>query len=414
MAPRKAKSAIENSETEDFTSDLIRDLNKERGSIVAYNLSVDQSPTHVKRWIPTGIKGLDYVCSNRRNGGLPEGRIIEIFGGPSIGKSHLAAQICRQAQKMGGIAVYIDSETATSVENLGALGVDIRKGFVYVNEHCTEDIMAIAERTILKARSLAKDVPVVIVWDSVAASSPRAELDGEYDKDTIGLQARTISKGMRKITGVIGDQNILFVILNQTRTKIGVLHGDPTVTPGGNAIPFHSSIRIKLTGGAKIENKNKEVVGINVTAKTIKNKVAPPFRTCEFQIHFGVGVKEHEEIFDLLNRSGSAEVDGKIYQCTGSGAWKYFRVFDPADPLNADHDDPKNCILERKFYKANFDEIMRDPDCIPVIDALLDRALIRTPEQRVELEIDENSYIEMDAVAKEVEEAIGDLTDLED
>lgn len=229
----KSVSQADDGVAVDFTNQLIKELNKEMGDIVAYNLSTDLSPTHVKRWLSTGILGLDYVCANRREGGLPEGRIVEIFGAPSIGKSHIAAQICRMAQLKGGIAVYIDAETATSVDNLRALGVNVHRGFVYVNEHCTEHILSIAESTIIKARNLSKDVPVVIVWDSVAASSPKAELEGDYDKETVGLQARAISKGMRKITGVIGDQNVLFVILNQTRSKIGVLHGDPTTTPGG-------------------------------------------------------------------------------------------------------------------------------------------------------------------------------------
>ena len=210
--------------SDDFTIDLIKSLNKEHGTRVAYNLEFDESPTHVKRWISTGSKQLDYIISNRENGGLPEGRIIEIFGPPSIGKSHIAIQIAKTTQEMGGVAVYIDTENATSVENLKLLGVNISKRFVYVDTHCTEEVLKIAEATIMKAKAMNKDIPVTIIWDSVAASSPKAELLGEYDKDTIGLQARCISKGMRKITGVIANQNVLFVILNQIRTKIGVLY----------------------------------------------------------------------------------------------------------------------------------------------------------------------------------------------
>ena len=221
--------------TSDFTQDLIKSLNKEHGSRVAYNLAHDVSPTHVKRWISTGSKLLDYTISNKRDGGLPEGRIIEIFGPPSIGKSHIAIQIARTTQQMGGIVVYIDTENATSVENLELLGVDISNRFVYVDTHCTEEVLSIAEATILKAKAMDKDVPITIVWDSVAASSPKAELVGDYDKESIGLQARAISKGMRKITGVIGSQNVLFVILNQIRTKIGVMFGDPTTS---NSLPF--------------------------------------------------------------------------------------------------------------------------------------------------------------------------------
>jgi recombination protein RecA len=225
----------------DFTADLISSLNKEHGSRIAYNLSEDESPTHVKRWISTGSTLLDYIVSNRSKGGLPEGRIVEIFGPPSIGKSHIATQIARSTQQMGGICVYIDTENATSVENLQSLGVDVTKRFVYVDTHCTEEVFDVAEKTILKAKAMQKDVPITIVWDSVAASSPKAELEGAYDKDTIGLQARSISKGMRKITGVIGDQSVLFVILNQIRTKIGVLHGDPTCVD-----PFSTKIKIQF------------------------------------------------------------------------------------------------------------------------------------------------------------------------
>ena len=200
-AGRKSKAS------DDFTADLIKSLNKDHGSRIAYNLSVDESPTHVKAWVSTGIRQLDYIVANRKGGGLPCGRIVEIFGPPSIGKSHIALQIARNTQAMGGIVVYIDTENGTSVENLGLLGIDVSKRFVFIETACTEEVFAVAESTITKARGLNKKVPITIVWDSVAASSPKAELTGDYDKDTIGLQARSISRGMRKITQVIGNTN---------------------------------------------------------------------------------------------------------------------------------------------------------------------------------------------------------------
>lgn len=382
--------------SDDFTNDLIQSLNKEHGSKVAYNLAYDVSPTHVKRWISTGCKQLDYVVSNRENGGMPEGRIIEIFGPPSIGKSHLAIQIARSTQQMGGIVVYIDTENATSVENLALLGVDISQRFVYVDTHCTEEVLSIAEATIMKAKAMDKDVPITIVWDSVAATSPKAELVGDYDKETIGLQARAISKGMRKITGVIANQNVLFVILNQIRTKIGVMYGDPTTTPGGKTIPFHSSVRIKLGAGQRIENKDKEVIGIHVSAKTIKNKLAPPFRTVNFEIHFGKGIVEHEQVFDLLRKHGSEIINGEEITISGTSAWKTLTV------ACAKTGEVK---IEKKFYKQDFDEVMYSDEYSGYVDALLKATLVKEFDPQ-NINIDTESYEEVRTIAMGLEEEL--------
>lgn len=215
---------------DDFAADLIKAINKERGEVVAFNLAIDEAPTTVKRWIPSGSRLLNYIIRNAPQGGYPEGRIIEIFGPPSIGKSHIATQICASAQRMGGLAVYIDTESATTVENLRNLGVNVAKGFVFVQEGCVESIFDIIEKAILKAKAMNKDVPVVVIWDSVAGSSPKAELEGEYDKDTIGLKARSLSKGMRKITNIVGANNVLLVCLNQVRTKIGCVGPETLLT----------------------------------------------------------------------------------------------------------------------------------------------------------------------------------------
>ncbi len=382
------------STTEDFTQDLIKSLNKDHGARVAYNLAIDDSPTHVNRWISTGSKQLDYIIANRPNGGLPEGRIVEIFGPPSIGKSHIAIQIARSTQQMGGIVVYIDTENATSVENLGLLGVDITKRFVYVDTHCTEEVLSIAESTIVKAKAMNRNVPVTIIWDSVAASSPKAELIGDYDKESIGLQARAISKGMRKITGVIANENVLLICLNQIRTKIGVMYGDPTTTPGGKAIPFHSSVRIKLGAGQQITNKEKEVIGINVSAKTIKNKVAPPFRTVNFEIHFGKGIREHEQMFDLLRKHGPEIIDGKEISVSGTGSWKVFSVACVSTGES---------LIEKKFYKSDFNEIIENPEYSKYIDALLEKSMVRKLSE--DPDIDTESLSEVEAAVMEMEMA---------
>lgn len=386
---------------DDFTNDLIRSLNKEHGSKIAYNLSTDQSPTHVKRWISSGSRQLDAIIANKPNGGAPEGRIVEIFGPPSIGKSHIATQFAKTTQKMGGLVVYIDTENATSVENLALLGVDVSRRFVYVDTHCTEEVFQVAESTILKAKAMNKDVPVTIIWDSVAASSPKAELLGEYDQNTVGLQARTISKGMRKITGVIANQNVLFICLNQIRTAIGVMHGDPTTVPGGRAIPFHASVRIKLGAGSQIKDSKDNVIGINVSAKTIKNKVAPPFRSCDFEIHFGKGIVEHEQIFDVLRAHGKEIINGKTISVEGGGAWKSLVVIDETTG---------EVIKERKFYKREFDIVLKEE--AEWIDPLFDMAMTRNLNTTVGIDIDENSYEEIRTLADDGAEILDGVEEL--
>lgn len=387
-------NAVEKEPIDNFTADLIKSLNKEKGTRVAYNLSVDESPTHVSRWISTGSDQLDYIISNRRGGGLPEGRIIEIFGPPSIGKSHIATQIARSTQGLGGIVVYIDTENATSIDNLKSLGVDTKSRFVYVDTHCTEDVLDIAESTIIKAKAMDKDVPVTIIWDSVAATSPRAELNNGYDKETIGSQARAISKGMRKITGVIANEKVLFICLNQIRTKVGVLYGDPTTTPGGMAIPFHSSVRIKLGAGQQILDKEKIPIGINVSAKIIKNKVAAPFRSCDFEIHFGKGVFEHEQLFDALRKAGpKKDKDGYEIDVGGNGAWKHLVVTSPEGEI----------IIEKKFYKADFNDVRKDAQYKSYIDDLIEQVFVRKSLSEEDIDIDPESYSEVEALSKEIE-----------
>lgn len=376
---KKATEATEQApdNTDKMVQDLIKDLNREHQTRVAWNLGTDLSPTHVKRWISTGCIQLDYAVANRREGGLPEGRIIEIYGPPSIGKSHIAAQICRSCQRMGGIAVYIDTENAVNPENLTALGVDVTKRFIYCETTHVEETFQVMEQIITKVKASNKDIPVVIIWDSVAATPAKAELEADYDKDSIGLQARQLSKGFRKVTQLIGNQNVTLVCLNQIRTKIGVMYGDPMTTSGGLALPFHASTRISLTGGKRLEDpKTKEFFGIEVNAYVMKNKVAAPFRRISFEIHFGKGIAESETLFDVLRQYCDEHkvVKGdKELRISGTGSWKELVVTDA---------NTGEVLVEKKFYKSDFGALMRDAQYRPHILDIAEIALTRTVEQQ--------------------------------
>ena len=359
---------------DDIASQLIKDLNKTFGTRVAYNLSEDEAPTIVKRWIDTGSIQLDYAIRNNSDGGYPEGRIIEISGLPSSGKSHLAYHAAAVTQKLGGLVVYVDTENATPVAKLANMGIDVAHRFVYCDTHCTEKVFAIIESTILKAKQIIdKNVPILVIWDSVAATSPKAELEGEYDQNSMGLQARVISKGMRKITGVIGQNNVTLLCLNQIRDNIGVMHGDPLTTPGGRAIPFHASVRIRLGSGSPVKDKAGNVIGIHTTVTIKKNKVAAPFRKCEFDIIFGKGIVEDEYLFDEVRshckESGPVKRGGKDINISGEGAWKELVVTDTKTG---------EVLLEKKFYKSEFGEMLKDDKYRSYLLEAIDSALILT------------------------------------
>jgi len=301
---------------DELAGELASNLNKKfkgSGYKTAYFLEGDEdSPSNVSGWVGTGSSMLDLAISNRPNGGFPIGRITEITGLEASGKSLLATHALADTQRQGGLAVYIDTESAVSREFLEAIGLDLKK-MLYVPLETIEDIFESIENIVESVRKSNKDKLVTIIVDSVMGASTKQEMAAEFDKDGYATSKSIIlSKGMRKLTNMIAREKICLIFTNQLRTRLGVSFGDPWTTSGGKAIPFHASVRLRLKSVGQIKVKDN-IIGIKTRAQVIKNRMGPPLKSVDYDIYFESGIDDFGGFLNIMKDYNIVKQAGAWY-----------------------------------------------------------------------------------------------------
>ena len=353
---KKSTPAVDESQLQDDLASVLADnLNKKfkaSNHKVAYFLEGDTgSPSEVTEWVSTGSTMLDLAISNRPNGGLPVGRIVEITGLEASGKSLLAAHALADTQKKGGMAVYIDTENAISREFLEAIGVNL-KDMLYVPLETIEDIFDAMDSIVESVRKASKSRIVTIVVDSVAGASTKQEMAADYDKDGWATsKAIILSKAMRKITNFVGRERICLIFTNQLRTRLGVTFGDQWTTSGGKAIAFHSSVRLRLKSVGQIKLKvegRDEVLGITTRAQVVKNRMGPPLRTVDYDIYFDSGIDDYGSWLTMMKNYNLVKQAGAWYTYTNTDTGEVLK-FQSKDFKSKIIDDPE---MKEQVYRT--------------------------------------------------------------
>jgi recombination protein RecA len=364
MAKTKSKSELSDS----LANTLADSINKQfKGQALktAFFLAGDNdAPTHVTEFISSGCSMLDLAISNRPNGGFPVGRITEITGLEASGKSLLAAHTLAETQKRGGLAVYIDTEAATSAEFLEAIGADL-KTMLYVPLETIEEIFETIETIVDGVRKSDKDRLVTIVVDSIMGASTKIEMAAEYDKDGYATSKSIIlSKAMRKVTNWIARERICLIFTNQLRTKLGVSFGDQWTTAGGKAIPFHASVRLRLKNTGQIKakiNGVEQIVGSKTNVQVVKNRIGPPHRKVDYEIYYDSGIDNYGgwltimKTFDIVTQSGAhytlQDVDHVTGQLYGEIKFQSKNFFDKVINIPAVKDRLYSRICDAYIFK---------------------------------------------------------------
>ncbi len=316
MAKSKSKLELEDS----LASTLADSINKQfKGQALktAFFLEGDaDSPSNVTEWISSGCDMLDLAISNRPNGGFPVGRITEVTGLEASGKSLLVSHVAAETQKKGGLAVYIDTEAATSAEFMSAIGIDL-KSMLYVPLETVEEIFETIETIVEQVRKSDKDRLVTIIVDSIMGASTKIEMAAEYDKDGYATSKSIIlSKAMRKVTNWIARERICLIMTNQLRTKLGVSFGDAWTTSGGKAIPFHASVRLRLKNTGMIKAKVEgvdQVVGSKTEVQVVKNRMGPPHRKINYDIYYDSGIDNYGGWLETMKKYNLVKQSGAHY-----------------------------------------------------------------------------------------------------